>query len=61
MRGAIYYPRWRIAACLMRPWDAMLGRLTTFGAPPSSPCPPSSRGTMAAMRQARLRGDRTMI
>lgn len=32
MRGAIYYPRWRIAACLMRPWDAMLGRLTTFGA-----------------------------
>lgn len=32
MRGAIHYPRWRIAACPMRPWDAMLDWLTTFGA-----------------------------
>jgi ubiquinone biosynthesis O-methyltransferase len=32
VRGAIYYPRWGPAARLMRPWDPMLGRLTTVGA-----------------------------
>jgi SAM-dependent methyltransferase len=32
VRGAIYYPRWGLAARLMRPWDPMLSRLTTIGA-----------------------------
>jgi ubiquinone biosynthesis O-methyltransferase len=32
VRGAIYYPRWRFAASLLAPCDAMLGRLGTFGA-----------------------------
>jgi ubiquinone biosynthesis O-methyltransferase len=32
VRGAIYYPRWNLAARLMRPIDVALGRLTTFGA-----------------------------
>lgn len=31
-RGAIYYPRWRLAARLFSPCDAALGRLTTIGA-----------------------------
>ena len=32
VRGAIYYPRWNLAARLFGPWDAALGRLTTIGA-----------------------------
>jgi ubiquinone/menaquinone biosynthesis C-methylase UbiE len=32
VRGAIYYPRWRLAARWMAPWDAALSRLTTIGA-----------------------------
>jgi len=32
LRGAIYYPRWRLAARLLGPCDHALGRLTTFGA-----------------------------
>jgi hypothetical protein len=32
VRGAIYYPRWRLAARLMSRCDPVLGRLTTFGA-----------------------------
>lgn len=32
VRGAIYYPRWDIAARLISPCDPMLGRLTTIGA-----------------------------
>jgi ubiquinone biosynthesis O-methyltransferase len=32
VRGAIYYPRWGLAARLMSACDAMLGRLTTVGA-----------------------------
>jgi SAM-dependent methyltransferase len=31
-RGAIYYPRWPIAARLMAPYDPALGRISTFGA-----------------------------
>lgn len=32
VRGAIYYPRWRFAARLLAPCDAMLSRLGTLGA-----------------------------
>jgi ubiquinone biosynthesis O-methyltransferase len=32
MRGAIYYPRWGLAARLLSPCDSALGRLTTVGA-----------------------------
>jgi SAM-dependent methyltransferase len=32
VRGAVYYPRSRVAARVMSDLDAMLGRLTTFGA-----------------------------
>ena len=32
VQGAIYYPRWRLAARWMAPWDAVLGRLATIGA-----------------------------
>jgi ubiquinone biosynthesis O-methyltransferase len=32
VRGAIYYPRWRLAARLMSTSDPALGRLTTIGA-----------------------------
>jgi len=32
VRGAIYYPRWGIAARVMGPVDAVLGRFTTVGA-----------------------------
>jgi ubiquinone biosynthesis O-methyltransferase len=32
VRGAIYYPRWALAARLLSPADPMLGRLTTVGA-----------------------------
>jgi ubiquinone biosynthesis O-methyltransferase len=32
VRGAIYYPRWRLAARLLAPCDPVLGRLTTLGA-----------------------------
>jgi ubiquinone biosynthesis O-methyltransferase len=32
VRGAIYYPRWNLAARLMSGCDPVLGRLTTFGA-----------------------------
>jgi ubiquinone biosynthesis O-methyltransferase len=32
VRGAIYYPRWGIAARLMRPFDPLLGKVTTLGA-----------------------------
>jgi ubiquinone biosynthesis O-methyltransferase len=32
VRGAIYYPRWSIAARLLSPCDAVLGRLSTIGA-----------------------------
>jgi hypothetical protein len=32
VRGAIYYPRWRLAARLLRSYDPVLGRLTTLGA-----------------------------
>jgi ubiquinone biosynthesis O-methyltransferase len=32
VRGAIYYPRWDLAARLLRPCDPVLGRLTTIGA-----------------------------
>jgi ubiquinone biosynthesis O-methyltransferase len=32
VRGAIYYPRWTLAARILGPWDPALGRLTTIGA-----------------------------
>ena len=32
VRGAIYYPRWSLAARVMSPVDPILGRLTTVGA-----------------------------
>jgi ubiquinone biosynthesis O-methyltransferase len=32
VRGAIYYPRWRLAARLLAPCDPVLGLLTTLGA-----------------------------
>ena len=32
VRGAIFYPRWALAARLLSPCDAALGRLTTIGA-----------------------------
>lgn len=32
VRGAVYYPRWGIAARLMSRFDPQLGKLTTFGA-----------------------------
>lgn len=32
VRGAIYYPRWGLAAQLLTPCDPVLGRLTTLGA-----------------------------
>jgi ubiquinone biosynthesis O-methyltransferase len=32
VRGAIYYPRWGLAAQLLRSCDPVLGRLTTLGA-----------------------------
>lgn len=32
VRGAIYYPRWGLAARIMSPCDPMLGRTTTVGA-----------------------------
>jgi ubiquinone biosynthesis O-methyltransferase len=32
IRGAVYYPRFRLAAQLCAPYDAMAGRLTTVGA-----------------------------
>ena len=32
VRGAIFYPRFRLAARVMAPLDACLGRVTTFGA-----------------------------
>jgi len=32
VRGAIYYPRWKIAARLLAPCDETLGRVTTIGA-----------------------------
>lgn len=32
VRGAVYYPRWGLAARLFAPLDASLGRLTTLGA-----------------------------
>jgi ubiquinone biosynthesis O-methyltransferase len=32
VRGAIYYPRWSVAARVMSPFDPVLGRLTTIGA-----------------------------
>lgn len=32
MRGAIYYPRWSLAARLLSPFDPALGRLTMIGA-----------------------------
>jgi ubiquinone/menaquinone biosynthesis C-methylase UbiE len=32
VQGAIYYPRWSVAARLVAPLDAKLGRLTTIGA-----------------------------
>jgi SAM-dependent methyltransferase len=32
VRGAIYYPRWALAARLLSPWDVTLGKLTTIGA-----------------------------
>jgi len=32
VRGAIFYPRCRLAMRLLSPFDPMLGRLTTFGA-----------------------------
>ena len=32
VRGAIFYPRWRLAARLLAPCDPALGRLTTIGA-----------------------------
>jgi ubiquinone biosynthesis O-methyltransferase len=32
VRGAIYYPRWGLAARLLSPCDSALGRLTTVGA-----------------------------
>jgi ubiquinone biosynthesis O-methyltransferase len=32
VRGAIYYPRWSLAARLLGPCDTALGRLTTIGA-----------------------------
>jgi ubiquinone biosynthesis O-methyltransferase len=32
VRGAIYYPRWSLAARLLGPCDPALGRLTTIGA-----------------------------
>ena len=32
VRGAIYYPRWGLAARLLSPYDPALGRLTTVGA-----------------------------
>jgi SAM-dependent methyltransferase len=32
VRGAVYYPRWRVAARVMSPLDAVFGRLTTVGA-----------------------------
>jgi ubiquinone/menaquinone biosynthesis C-methylase UbiE len=32
VRGAVYYPRWRLAARLVSPVDPALGRLTTVGA-----------------------------
>jgi ubiquinone biosynthesis O-methyltransferase len=32
VRGAVYYPRWTLAARLLSPADPILGRLTTMGA-----------------------------
>ena len=32
VRGAVYYPRWGLAARLISPFDPALGRLTTIGA-----------------------------
>lgn len=32
VRGAVYYPRWGLAARLLAPWDQSLGRVTTLGA-----------------------------
>jgi ubiquinone/menaquinone biosynthesis C-methylase UbiE len=32
VRGAIYYPRWGIAARVLSPFDSVLGRVTTIGA-----------------------------
>ena len=32
VRGAVFYPRWRLAARLLRPSDPALGRRTTIGA-----------------------------
>lgn len=32
IRGAVYYPRWRLAALLLAPCDPSLGRITTLGA-----------------------------
>lgn len=32
VRGAIYYPRWTLAAKVLAPFDEWVGRLTTFGA-----------------------------
>jgi ubiquinone biosynthesis O-methyltransferase len=32
VRGAVFYPRWRVAARLLSPADPALGRLTTIGA-----------------------------
>jgi ubiquinone biosynthesis O-methyltransferase len=32
VRGAVFYPRWGLAARLLSPWDSALGRLTSVGA-----------------------------
>jgi hypothetical protein len=32
VRGAVFYPRWCLAARLLSPADPALGRLTTIGA-----------------------------
>jgi hypothetical protein len=32
VQGAVYYPRWGLAARLLSPFDPTLGRLTTIGA-----------------------------
>lgn len=32
IRGAIYFPRWGVAARFLAPWDQAFGRITTLGA-----------------------------
>jgi CheY-like chemotaxis protein len=60
VRGAVYYPRCRIAAALLSPLDATIGRLTTLGAAfvaMSAQVPRTSRTGTGASRDGHPAGD----